>query len=91
MTTFSAVAVRGMVSQLAPDLPAVATLPEDVLTREHERLQETWSDGRGFWGWLTTVDHKSIAKRYIITAFLMFIAGGLEAAMMRAQLSHAQA
>jgi cytochrome c oxidase subunit 1 len=75
----------------APELPAVATLPDDVLAREHERLERTWSDGRGFWAWLTTVDHKSIAKRYIITAFLMFIAGGLEAAMMRAQLSHAQA
>ena len=41
----------------------------------------------GFWGWLTSVDHKSIGKRYIVTAFLMFIAGGIEAALMRTQLA----
>jgi cytochrome c oxidase subunit I+III len=33
------------------------------------------------------VDHKSIGKRYIITTFLFFVLGGLEAAVMRAQLA----
>ena len=28
----------------------------------------------GFWGWLTTVDHKAIGKRYIVTAFVFFLA-----------------
>jgi cytochrome c oxidase subunit 1 len=33
------------------------------------------------------VDHKSIAKRYIVTAFIFFVLAGLEAATMRAQLA----
>jgi len=74
-----------------PPLPARATLPDDLLASEHEHLDALWSDGRGFWAWVTTVNHKSIAKRYIVTAFLMFIAGGLEAGAMRLQLSHPDA
>src|SRR4029079_15822653 len=31
--------------------------------------------------------HKTLGKRYLVTAFLMFIAGGIEAALMRAQLA----
>ncbi|MDQ3995812.1 MAG: cytochrome c oxidase subunit I [Gemmatimonadota bacterium] len=53
----------------------------------HELLDHVWRDGRGFWGWLTSVNHKSIAKRYIVTAFVFFLLGGLEAAGMRMQLS----
>ena len=62
-------------------------LTEDVLVEQARMLETTWRDPGGFWGWLTTVDHKAIARRYIITAFLMFIAGGIEAAMMRIQLA----
>src|ERR1051325_3540460 len=62
-------------------------LTEESLAREAETLDATWRDGPGIWGWLTAVDHKTIAKRYIVTAFLMFIAGGIEAALMRLQLS----
>ena len=63
------------------------TLDEDVLIEDARRLESTWRDADGLWGWLTTVDHKVIARRYIITAFLMFIAGGIEAAMIRWQLA----
>ena len=38
-------------------------------------------------GLAPSVDHKSIALRYIITAFVFFLLGGIEAAMMRAQLA----
>ncbi len=41
----------------------------------------------GVWGWLTTVDHKRIGILYGVTAFIMFMTGGLEALYMRAQLS----
>jgi len=51
------------------------------------QLEETWRQERGLWNWLRSVDHKSIATRYIVTAFVFFLLGGLEAAMMRAQLS----
>ena len=36
------------------------------------RLSATWSDRPGFRGWLSSVDHKSIARRYLITAGVFF-------------------
>jgi cytochrome c oxidase subunit I+III len=53
----------------------------------HERLYPIWRDRPGFWGWLTSVNHKSIALRSIITAFGFFVLGGIEAAMIRVQLA----
>src|SRR4051812_48542942 len=50
-------------------------------------LERTWADPPGFFGWFTHVDHKSIATRYIVTAFGFFLAAGLLAALMRLQLS----
>jgi cytochrome c oxidase subunit I+III len=59
------------------------------MSEEHERrvLAETWATPPGFWGWLTSTNHKSIGKRYIITAFIFFLLGGLLAVLMRVQLS----
>jgi cytochrome c oxidase subunit I len=45
-----------------------------------------WADPPGFHGWLATVDHKRIARRYIITALLFFALAGLLALLMRTQL-----
>ena len=50
------------------------------------RLKEIWETGPGLLGWLSTVDHKEIGKRYLMTAFFFLIVGGLEAAVIRAQL-----
>jgi len=74
-------------SEPARQLPTTTTLDDDTVARDAARLDNLWRDRSGVWGWLTAVDHKVIGKRYIITAFLMFIAGGLEAALMRAQLA----
>ena len=41
----------------------------------------------GIWNWLTTVDHKRIGILYGVTAFIMFLSGGVEATLMRIQLS----
>src|SRR5688500_5946895 len=41
----------------------------------------------GLWSWLTTVDHKRIAKLYGVSAFIFFLLGGLEAMLIRAQLT----
>ena len=41
----------------------------------------------GWWGWMTTVDHKKIGILYGVTAFAFFIVGGLEALLIRAQLA----
>ncbi|HEX2091159.1 MAG TPA: cytochrome c oxidase subunit I [Longimicrobiaceae bacterium] len=50
-------------------------------------MERTWRGRPGFWGWLTTTDHKSVATRYVATAFLFFLLGGLEAAALRLQLA----
>jgi cytochrome c oxidase subunit I+III len=53
----------------------------------HARLEPIWRNKPGFWGWMTSVNHKSIALRSIITAFVFFALAGVEAALMRAQLA----
>src|SRR5215208_5374053 len=57
------------------------------MEREKEELERTWARPRGLIGWFTDTDHKAIAKRYIVTAFIFFILGGIEAALMRIQLA----
>ncbi|MCB1949344.1 MAG: cytochrome c oxidase subunit I [Burkholderiales bacterium] len=51
------------------------------------RLAHTWECNPGWRGWFSTVDHKTIGIRYLITAFIFLIIGGIEALIMRAQLS----
>jgi len=50
-------------------------------------LLRTWEPHTGLWNWLTSVDHKSIARRYIVTAFVFLILGGILALVMRFQLA----
>jgi len=52
-----------------------------------ERLDRIWRDPPGLWGFLTTVDHKRIAARYIVTALLLMFLAGMLALDMRWQLS----
>ncbi|MBM3944588.1 MAG: cytochrome ubiquinol oxidase subunit I, partial [SAR202 cluster bacterium] len=40
----------------------------------------------GIWGWITTIDHKRIGILYGVTAFIMFLLGGVEALLIRTQL-----
>jgi cytochrome c oxidase subunit I+III len=54
---------------------------------EARALDETWADPPGFIGWFCPVNHKTIAKRFIVTTLAFFAAGGLLAAVMRTQLS----
>jgi cytochrome c oxidase subunit 1 len=53
----------------------------------HEALTKTWADVPGLWGWITTVDHKRVGKRYIVTAFVFLLLGGVLALLMRLQLA----
>ncbi|HEX5385747.1 MAG TPA: cytochrome c oxidase subunit I [Gemmatimonadales bacterium] len=62
---------------LAPPAPAV-----------DDRLTRIWETPRGIGGMLSTVDHKTIGKRYLVTSFVFLVLGGVEAAVMRAQLIH---
>ena len=50
-------------------------------------LEQTWRDPPGVVGWLSAIDHKAIGRRFIVTAFGFFVAGGLLAAVMRLQLA----
>src|SRR3712207_4074702 len=54
-------------------------------------MERTWAPGPGLRGWLMSTDHKSVAKRYVATAFVFFLLGGIEALVMRAQLSRPEA
>jgi cytochrome c oxidase subunit I+III len=71
---------------MSANMPLAAPGPVDDEAVRRE-LEESWRQAPGLWGWLTSVDHKSIAKRYLVTAFIFLILGGLEAATMRAQLA----
>ena len=51
------------------------------------RLAKTWGTRAGIIGALSTVDHKIIGRRYIITAFFFLFLAGLAAVAMRLQLS----
>ena len=51
------------------------------------RLSEIWEDPPGIAGFLGTVDHKKIGIRYIATAFVFLLLGGIEAGVMRLQLA----
>ncbi|HET7234259.1 MAG TPA: cytochrome c oxidase subunit I [Longimicrobium sp.] len=65
-----------------------AHVPAGLLTpAERELMERTWRPRGGVWGWLIATDHKSIAKRYVITAFVFFLLGGIEAFVIRLQLA----
>jgi cytochrome c oxidase subunit 1 len=49
-------------------------------------VRPTVKSETGIWSWITTVDHKRIGTMYGVTALFLFLLGGLEAMMIRAQL-----
>jgi cytochrome c oxidase subunit 1/cytochrome c oxidase subunit I+III len=63
---------------------ASAGTADKMLPGDLERL---WETGPGLVGWLSTVDHKEIGKRYLVTAFVFLLIGGVEALVMRIQLA----
>ena len=70
----------------APVVSQTVALTDDDIAVRGE-LERTWGFPRGFGGWLINTSHLSIGKRYMITAFVFFVLGGLEAGLMRLQLS----
>src|SRR3954463_7830431 len=61
----------------------------DAATEQFElsRMERIWSRPPGFLGWLVSTNHKDIGRRYIVTAFIFFLMGGILAALMRTQLA----
>jgi heme/copper-type cytochrome/quinol oxidase subunit 1 len=52
-----------------------------------QRLRKTWGDAGGIAGFLTTVDHKKIAARYVVTTMALMFLAGMLALDMRLQLA----
>ena len=50
-----------------------------------QRLTELWERPKTVRGWFATVDHKELGIRYVVTAFVFLLVGGLEALLMRIQ------
>ncbi|MDO0916065.1 cytochrome c oxidase subunit I [Streptomyces sp. DT2A-34] len=55
--------------------------------RATARPERTGEPGRVIVDWLTTTDHKKIGHLYLITSFGFFLAGGVMALLMRAELA----
>lgn len=70
----------------ATDYERIVT-PENARPALADRLDRIWETPSGIAGWISTVDHKQIGIRYIITAFAFLIAGGIEALIFRLQLA----
>ncbi|HEY8638338.1 MAG TPA: cytochrome c oxidase subunit I [Solirubrobacteraceae bacterium] len=58
---------------------AETALPQ-IVAHEVTRTERGWTS------WLTTTDHKRIGILYMVTTFVFFLLGGVEALMMRLQL-----
>jgi cytochrome c oxidase subunit I+III len=54
-----------------------------------DRLEVIWGEKPGLASWLMTVDHKRIGLRYLYTGIVFFVVGGIEALVLRAQLTQA--
>ncbi|HZZ89636.1 MAG TPA: cytochrome c oxidase subunit I [Caulobacteraceae bacterium] len=68
--------------------------PRDIGVVDAEldaRLATIWGTARGIVGVLTCVDHKIIARRYIVTAFCFMLLAGIAALVMRVQLGGPEA
>ncbi|OWO94982.1 cytochrome c oxidase subunit I [Rhizobium esperanzae] len=68
--------------------------PADLAAGSEEAeafLRRTWSTPSGLLAALSTVDHKIIGRRYIATAFVFLILGGVLALVMRIQLAFPEA
>jgi cytochrome c oxidase subunit 1 len=61
---------------------ATRTIVEAPVVERRKRLDETYIGE-----WLMTTDHKKIGVMYMLTGFFFFMAGGVEALLIRAQLA----
>ena len=64
--------------------PSTTAGPVPQVTAHEARREPT-----GWTSWVTTTDHKRIGIMYLVLTFAFFILGGVEALMMRLQLSQA--
>src|SRR3972149_998431 len=67
---------------------AIEQKPSPIL-EAMRRLRADAASYRGIWSWITTVDHKRIGIMYGGTALTFFVLGGIEALLIRLQLTTA--
>jgi cytochrome c oxidase subunit I+III len=65
--------------------------PPTTPAQVKERLTRTWADAPGIPGFLSSVDHKRVGHRYLVTSFAFFLLGGIEALLIRTQLADSNA
>ena len=68
-------------------MSVVAAPDRDREARDRAALALTWATPRGLRGWLTTANHKAVATRYVVSAFVFFALAGVLALIMRLQLA----
>src|SRR4029079_14170619 len=74
-----------MASDTATETPTAALRPVPEITAHGIQRRRS-----GLMDWLTTTDHKKIGILYLVTTFVFFILGGVEALMIRLQLGTAE-
>ncbi len=79
--------LRQALPHIAPDTRDTG-LADAILERQLERV---WGTPKTLLGWVCTVDHKHIGRRYIATAFIFLALGGVLAMLIRLQLSRPEA
>ena len=72
-------------------MAAVAERPAGAAPDPADRLVERWGEARTVGGWFTTVDHKRIGRRYMVTAAVFFGLAGFGALVLRTQLGRPEA
>ncbi|WP_318842788.1 cytochrome c oxidase subunit I [Myceligenerans pegani] len=67
----------------------MTTTDEETRPTAEERsaFEEVWARPRGWRRVLTSVQHKSVGTRYMVTAAVFFFVGGVQALFMRVQLA----
>ena len=59
----------------------------DGTAAERAALEKTWHVPEGILGWFSVVDHRTIGRRYLVTALGFFLVAGILAVLMRLQLA----
>src|SRR4051812_33561259 len=67
-------------TQTAPSTAALPPVPQIVAHQIPRPMRPRWLE------WVTTTDHKKIGIMYLVTTFVFFCLGGVEALMIRLQL-----
>src|SRR5258708_33268163 len=71
---------------LAVAEPIIANDQDTGKSELARRLARTWCQPKGFSGWFSNTHHTDIGIRFMVTAFVFLLLGGVLAAMIRLQL-----